>query len=204
MDLFDKIYYKHMFEKTLKNTPNAEEVGKRVEDELGVYIDSRKEELGEENYVKIMKMVKDITTELDPDTIFDDLMEIGEIIGLKDSFSRVVGKVITIVDELENEETFKADVIGEPEAEPEEMPVNPEGEEGGEPAPEGEEGGEDDLDLGMGEPEGEKGGEDDLDLGMGEPEGEKGGEDDLDLGLDEPKEKPKKKKKKKDDLDLKL
>lgn len=124
MNKFDTLYFKCIFEKKVGKNQNAnsKEVSKRIEHELMSYIDQRKEDMSSEDYSKITKMVKNVSHKLNPETIFDELMAIGKVIGLKDSYSRVVGKVVSIADELENEENLKANIIGEPEAEPEVEP----------------------------------------------------------------------------------
>ena len=145
MKEFDKFYYKYMLE-AKTDTANQEQVGKRVHDELMSYMDKKKDDMSAEDYTKVQGMVKDVADELNPETIFDDLMKIGEIVGLKDSYSRVVGTVVTIVDELESPESMKTALQGEPEAEPEaEPPAEDELEV--EPEPEEEPSVDDDLDL---------------------------------------------------------
>lgn len=125
MKKFDKLFYKHMFEKKTINAANKKEVGKRVEQEIMSYIDKRKDDMPSADYEKIQQKVNKLINTLNPETIFDDLITIGEIVGLKDSYSRMVGKVMTIVDELENKETSKTDILGEPKAEEEPAPEEP-------------------------------------------------------------------------------
>jgi len=112
---FNSIYFKYM----LESNANKEQVEKRVSDELSAYIDSRKDDMSTGDQSKSAKLIKKISTELNPETIMDDLMALGKIVGLKNSYSRLVGTVLSIVDELEDEESTKTDIIGEPEAEPE-------------------------------------------------------------------------------------
>ncbi len=112
---FNSIYFKYM----LESNSNKEQVEKRVSDELSAYIDSRKDDMSTADQSKSAKLIKKISTELNPETIMDDLMALGKIVGLKNSYSRLVGTVLSIVDELEDEESTKTDIIGEPEAEPE-------------------------------------------------------------------------------------
>ncbi len=124
---FEKLYLKHMLEAKANN----EEVGKRVYDELTSYINTRKKDMTPDAISLSRRMIKDISGTLDPDTILDDLAELGNVVGLQKSFSRLVGRVITIVDEIEDEESMIQNLIGEPEAEPEpemEPEMEPEGE----------------------------------------------------------------------------
>lgn len=148
MKEFDKIYFKHMLEKKTSKA-NKIEVGKRVKQELMTYIDNRKDEMTPKDYSKVEKMATDISNELDPEKIFDDLMKVGEIVGLKDSYSRMVAKVIQIANELENHETLKADVLGEPEPEGGKEEPAPDEEDEEPPKKKGEEEDEDEFDLGL-------------------------------------------------------
>lgn len=115
---FNKMYLQYMLE--AKPNANTKEVGKRISQEMMSYINNRKDDMKSSDYSKAKKMVDVVVKELNPETIFDDLMAIGKMVGLKNSYSRLVGRVLTIANELEDMDSTKAKILGEPEEEPEE------------------------------------------------------------------------------------